>query len=237
MVKIYFFCVLLLFSFSGFAQKTLWSVGLSSGMYRYIGHSAAKGSFILHPVFVASYTNNPYGNQFGFCYGLAGGVERVTKQHWKFGAELAYEIVNSKIAITHVSLDFSNPPVTGNTQLRSSTLNCFPHLGYRIPIKKVNIDLTPGLDFTYIFNTKEWGKATDANGLKYTTEVDRTTIHFDVRLRMQLEANYKNWSSFVGYAAGLSNHMNGYVGGVNDAKSSMIRFGMKWTWSKKIQTL
>ena len=232
-MKIRWLLLSVLMGGSSIAQKTEWTAGFSSGLYKYSGPSAAKSSFIIHPVFVESYTNNPYGNKNGWCYGLLGGVSRINKKNWIIGAELAFEILRSKADITSIGLDFINIPATGSTSLESNTINGYSFGGYRFPIKSMSIDITGGFDFCYLIGTIEKGNATDTDGRNYSTSVDRTTIHFDIRPRIQLDWKYRQIGCYLGYAFGTSNHRKGYLGGVNETYGRLIRFGLKWKWTCK----
>lgn len=102
-------------------------------------------------------------------------------------------------------------------------------MGYRLPVNRLNIDFTGGLDIAYCINSKENGSATAKDGTKYKTDVDRENINFDIRPRIQIAANYEKTGVYIGYSLGLADYMGDYVGG-NFGKCyvSFLRFGLTY---------
>jgi len=216
-----------------YGQKTELKISLNSGLYSFAGQSAESSSFINSSDQTNSgYTNNPYGSQSGLCYGLSGNVKRVTKRNFIFGLDLGYEMLKSKVSINRISgftgtSTYEND-ASGQTFLNSNFINLNPFLGYRISTKLINIDITGGFDIGYILKTHENGNATAINGTKYTTSIDRKTIKWDIRPRVQISVDYKKTGLYLGYSFGLSNYMSGYIGGTFEAYSRIFRFGITY---------
>lgn len=216
-----------------YGQKTQFGVSINSGLFSFVGQSAESTSFInFSDQTNSGYTNNPYGSKSGFCYGLSGNIKRISKRNVIFGLDLGYEILRSKVTINKIS-GFTGTSTyeydaSGQTFLNSNFINLNPFFGYRISAKQINFDITGGLDIGYFLNTDEKGNATAINGTKYETSIDRKTLKWDKRLRVQLSVDYKKLGLYLGYSFGLSNYMNGYVGGTNEAYSRIFRFGMSY---------
>ncbi|RZJ52233.1 MAG: hypothetical protein EOO44_12460 [Flavobacterium sp.] len=216
-----------------YGQKNELRVSLDSGLFSFSGGSAEKTSSINAFSSDTGYTNNPYGAKNGLCYGISLNYKRVTKGNFVFGAGLGYENVSSKVAINAVneqliSSGINRVDATGKTTLDMNTINVNPFFGYRFNAEKLPIDLVAGFDFASILNSKECGDATDTNGMKYTTSVDRKTISTETRPRIQISTDYKKFGIYLGYSFGLNNYKEGYVGGVNEAYSKIFRFGLTY---------
>src|SRR5450755_842612 len=92
--------IALLFLTNTFGQKTEYGISLNSGLFSLAGRSAESTSFINFDNFINSgYTNNPFGSNVGFSYGLSGDLKRVSKKDWIIGFDLGYEYLRSKILI------------------------------------------------------------------------------------------------------------------------------------------
>ncbi len=216
-----------------YGQRTEYRVSLNSGLFSFVGESSEPTSFInFNDQTNSGYTNNPYGSKNGICYGLSGNIKRVSTRNFIFGLDLGYEILRSKVSINKIS-GFTGTSTyeydaSGQTFLNTNFINLNPFIGYRIPVKQINFDITGGLDFGYNLSTYEKGNATAINGTKYETSVDRKTIKWDIRPRIQISVDYKKLGLYIGYSFGLSNYMSGYIGGTNEAYSRIFRFGMTY---------
>lgn len=223
-----------------FAQKLEVTAGVYSGLFRYSGSSAEPVSFINASSPNLSgfdYTNNPYGNKAGVGFGLSGQAQLVSKGGFILGLQAAYEQLKSKISINQVYV--SNPilsspngaalSATGRTYLKNSTINLNPYLGYRIPFAGINMDVLGGMDFGLITNNRESGEARASDGQTYTTSIDRKNAKKDVRLRFGLAASLNRFGVTASYAHGLTNYMEGYIGGgKHEANSEVIRLGLSY---------
>jgi hypothetical protein len=244
MKKLFLTVTSLFFFIITYGQKTELSVSLNSGLFSFAGESSAPTSFInFNDQINSGYTNNPYGSKNGICYGLSGNIKRVSTQNFIFGLDLGYEMLRSKVSINKIS-GFTGTSTyeydaSGQTFLNTDFINLNPFIGYRIPVKQVNVDVTGGLDFGYNLRTHENGDATAINGTKYETSADRRTIKWDIRPRVQISASYKKLGVYIGYSFGLSNYVNDYNEGTdyyegtnhegtNEAYSRIFRFGMTY---------
>lgn len=216
-----------------YGQKTELRVSLNSGLFSFAGQSAVENSQInLYDQSNSGYTNNPYGSKNGFCYGVSLNLKRVTKNSIIYGIDFGYETLRSKVSLQKVagingtSTFVKN--VSGQTFLNINSLNLNPSVGYRFNLNKFPLDLVGGFDIGYILNTKEIGNATDADGIEYSTSLDRKTIKYDFRPRIQISTDYKKFGLYLGYSVGLPNYLEDYIGGVNEAYSRIIRFGITY---------
>jgi hypothetical protein len=218
------------------AQKIELKTSLNFGLFSFAGLSAESTSQINFSNFKqlgdVSYTNNPYGSKQGMSYGLSFDATKVTKKGFLFGADLGYEMLRSLITIDGINgFDGSKTyqvKATGQTFLNYHFINLFPHIGYRFSLNNIDFDVLGGFDINYCVKTLEKGNATDANGLEYTTLRDRKTISTDPRPRIQLNAKRSQFGIYVGYSQGEINYKDGYVGGVNECNSRLIRFGLTY---------
>lgn len=214
---------------TSYSQKTEFSVSLNSGLFSFRGESVQEyGFFYLAAENQNSYTN-PYGSKYGLSFGASIAVKRITKTKVLVGLDAGYEMLRSKTLIDYITYSVyssSITPATGHTYLNNSFINLLPYGGYRFSCRNVNIDLTGGFDIGFCTSAREKGKVTDSNGKKYESSLDRKTINTDVRARVQLAAYYTYWGVYAGYSRGLVNYMSGYDGGVNEAYSNVIRFGI-----------
>lgn len=216
-----------------YGQKTEFRASLNSGLFSFSCKSAETISFINYSDKTQTgYTNNPYGSKSELCIGLSGNIKRVSKKNFILGIDLGYEVLRSKIQINEISgytgsLTY-NYNATGQTFLNYNFINLHPFLGYRLSTNKINFDITGGLELGYCLNTKEDGKATALNGIKYETSVDRKTIKSDIRPRIQLATDYKKIGIYIGYSFGLANYKSGYIGGTNECYARLLRFGLTY---------
>lgn len=231
--------IFLLAAATAFAQKLEITAGAYSGLFSYGGKSASSFSFINSSSssnFSASYTNNPYGSKMGFGYGISAQAQLVAKGGFIVGLQAAYEQLRSKTDITQVyTIDNSLPGIApnfvtldanGSTALKNNIINLNPYVGYRIPFPKVKLDALVGTDVAFITGTREKGSAKASNGNTYTTDLDRSTIKTDLRLRFGLAATVNRLSFNASYALGVRNSMEGYIGGSPETHSRVIRIGL-----------
>ncbi len=220
-----------------FSQHAEISVGVNSGLFSFRGISAVDHSNINASDFSNGYTNNPYGTKSGLAFGISWDYKYVFKNNLLLGANLGYENLRSKVNINQVmvnTLSFPgsvviNESATGKTNLINNNINFFPYLGYRIPVKNLNLDISAGADVAFILSAKEKGSATATDNITYETSADRKTISTDFRPRIQLNAQYKKYGVYIGYSFGMVNYMKDYIGlGDYEAKSRMLRFGLTY---------
>lgn len=233
MKKIFCTTLSVLTMISVFGQKTEYRLCFTSGLFSFAGQSAESFSSISyeeHPN--SASTNNPYGSKQGLCYGISGNLKRISKRNFVFGIDLACERLRSKISISkingHNGTSTYSYSAKGKTFLAFSFINLEPFAGYRFALNSLSFDITGGVDFGYCLRANENGSATATNGLKYKTSADRKTITIDARPRLQLSADYKKFGAYVGYSLGQVNYKSGYIGGINDCYSRLLRFGVTY---------
>jgi hypothetical protein len=216
-----------------YGQKTELRVSLNSGLFSFTGQSAAEVSQInLNNQSNTGYTNNPYGSKNGLCYGVSLNVRRVTKNSIIYGIDFGYETLRSKISLNSINgFDGTatyQKEASGETFLNNKSLNLNPFGGYRFSINKFPLYLVGGFDIGYILDTREKGNATATDGIEYSTSLDRKTIKQDFRPRIQISTDYKKFGLYLGYSVGFVNYKEGYLGGINEAYSKIIRFGLTY---------
>ena len=215
-----------------FGQSNEYSFRLNTGLSNFSGASAESTERINYNLDKEEgYTNNPYGNKFGFSYGLSFNLTKVTKSNLRLGIDLGYEAIGSKIAIDGVFLRNNSVnetiSATGKTRLQSNLINLFPSIGYQISNSSYRVYLDVGFDIGYILNTTEKGiaKTTERD---YETNRDRGTINLDVRPRFQIGISKNKYGGYIGFSKGLVNYKTGFVGGTNETFINYIRFGLTY---------
>ncbi len=217
------------------AQKIELSVQSNAGMFHYTGISATDLSMVNYsiPSTDQSYTNNPYGKKYAFSFGAGLKASVVTNSGFLFGLQTDYEEFKSKVILfnyLYTSSSFypfsapaGNYDTVGHTYLVSHFINIGPYIGYRFKLKKISIDALPGMDIGLGLNTRERGEVTNRTKLTRKREDPPT----DIRLRIGTVVNYDRFSFNASYAKGLTNYMEGMVGGgPYEAKSELFRFGL-----------
>ncbi len=221
-------------SFS-YAQKTELAVQLNSGRMKFGGASASKTTFMSHAADLGphTYTNNPYGSKFGFAYGLAGQLQRVTAGNLLLGLQAGVETLQSRVEVervfsfrTYSSSLADSYETTGHTNLRSSFANMHPYLGYRVKAAAADIDITFGGDAGIGLGSREIGKATASSGEAFTTDSERTKPAFDFRPRVGVTAYHNQFGLSASYAHGLTNYQSGYDGGNPKTYARVVRLGV-----------
>lgn len=213
-------------------QKIEKIIALNSGLFSFYGKSAESTSSInYNEISLDGYTNNPYGTGRDLCIGLSVMIKKVTSKNFLFGIDLGYEKLQSSVRITQISLSSANMnrsiATHGKSRFKFNSINVFPFLGYRISNAKMKTDLSLGMEMGYLISAKDVGYASGFLEV-YRISHERSTINFDIRPRVQFTLNYKNFGFYTGYSLGLANFMSGYIDGVNDCYSNIIRFGVAY---------
>jgi hypothetical protein len=228
------------------AQKIEFSVQANSGLFHYGGKSAVAESYIHQgPFKLSNYTNNPYGNKNGFGYGVGLQGQFVSKSGFIAGLQAGYEVLKSKVDINGVLLYYTSydylPSASliaplpfdakGETYLKNKFINVSPYVGYRINLKKVNLDLMPGIDLGFGLSTYEKGKATTTEGSNTTVQTDlkRDKAPTDIRLKFGAALIYNRFGLTTSYAHGFTNYQSNIIGDTNfEAHSELMRFGVSY---------
>jgi hypothetical protein len=231
----------LLFLTQLYAQNIELSVQANSGLFHYSGNSAVSTSTIYEGATPQqNYTNNPYGSKNGFSYGGDVQAQYVSKSGFIAGIQTSYEVLRSNMAInsyypTSIPVLFYNistgptTPVKGQTFLQDQNIDLNPYIGYRLLIRKIKLDMMPGIDLGFNINSYDKGKATDNDGNVYRTNLKLPDAPTDVRLKLGVAATYKRFGITAAYLHGLTNlYKNMNVNGSDDAHSELLNFGITY---------
>jgi len=219
-----------------YGQKTNYIVQLNSGLFKFNGISVEGTEKInCNIIDEEGYTNNPYGNRPTLSYGISLGFTRIYKSNLRFGFDLSYEILKSKINIDGVWVynNIINETVNaiGQTYLNFNFVNAYPSIGYQHLVSNINIYIDIGIEYGYCIKAYEKGYA-KSNLREFKTRRDRKTISSDIRPRIQIGIEKNRIGGYIGYSKGLLNYKSGYIGGTNEAFSNMIRIGLKFQLNK-----
>jgi len=225
-----------------FAQKIEVSFGANSGLFHYSGNGTTSSSFINYsqPPF-NSYPNYSFGNKNGFSYAADVQGQYIAKCGFIAGLQAGYDILRSKADITAISGESNSmapgffietmTPVKGSSVVQNQFINLNPYVGYRLPLKKINIDLLIGFDLAFGVNSFERSSSTAADGTVYKTYVNYGKGEFDPRNRFGIVAYYKKFGVTASYAHGFINHSANLMNDspiVYTADSELIRFGVTY---------
>jgi len=213
-----------------YGQHTEISAHLTSGGMKYHGASATRRSGINVPDLAGerAYTNNPYGRQLAWSYGLAGQVQHVGARHSLVGVQAGYEVLRSRVQITVINTDTPPIAVTGHTTLSNQFINLHPFFGHRFTLKALDLDVTAGPEVGFLRGSREQGEAS-GYGASFVTDAERNHSNLDVRARVNVAVYYKRTGVSVGYSAGVSNYRTGYLGSPdNEAYSQVFRIGLAY---------
>ncbi len=209
------------------AQKSELRLVAGSGLFYFTGASATATTVLGY-----QHTYNPYGTGKGLCASLAINFRRISRSGFLFGLETGFELLRSKADIDLVYTNYHDSAVqyraSGSTALHNSFFNFSPYVGYRLPVKAVQADLSIGLDLAYCFRVKEVVNASDEAGNDYHFSRDLTAGNGDIRPRFQLSVAYRRYGVFGGYCFGIKNYKEGTVGGSADCTSQLTRFGITY---------
>ena len=226
----------LIFLTNVFGQKTEFRASLNSGFFSYTGLTATGTSSIYCAKYAKSgFTDNPYGDKSGLCYGFSFNFKRISRMDHFWGLDLGYEILRSSVSINKVyeyiatssnSFNVTNTfNATGLTFLNNSYINLDPFVGHRYKFKQINFDLTAGADMEFCLKSSEKGNATSTDGTKYTTSKIYGSIPIEIRPRIHLQVGYKKIGLYYGYSIGIArSYHNSYLG-YYKVPSNFIRFG------------
>ncbi len=229
-----------------FAQKIELSLQANLGLFHYSGNATTSTSFINSSGGTPPQgnTNNPYGNKNGFSYGGDIQAQYVSKSGFIAGVQGGYDVLRSIVDINSVYPQFAlfgpaesppPPPAKGQTALQTQNFNINPYLGYRLDLKKIKIDIMPGVDVSFNVNSYDKGSATTNDGTVYKVDNKLPKSPTDIRLRLGVAAWYKRFGLTAGYAHGLTNfasNLDVNAGGTStpapETHSELIRFGISY---------
>lgn len=230
------------------AQSFEFSAHVNSGLFHYSGASTAAQSYIIVANPSGNYTNNPYGNKNGVSYGASLQEQFTSKGGFIIGLQGGYDVVRSSIDITGVLepnyqyllyylpnyniFTTSQPsPAKGAQHLITQYVNINPYIGYRVNLKKVKLDLMPGIDLAFSTSSRDKATATTTTSMQQQTyKADRSLDALnDVRLRFGAAAMYRNFGIDASFAHGLTNEEGKLIGSPSyEAHEELIRFGLSY---------
>lgn len=214
------------------AQNTEYSIHLNSGLFSFGGESATRSSFIIvsDVATIDNYTNNPYGKEKTFSYGLAGQIQRISNRNFILGLQAGYEVLRSQVQITRVSGEFLEPPEvrSGQTTFTHEFIHLYPHVGQQFSINPFTVDFTLGPEFGFNLSSRENGEATTESDFNVKTDTERNDPGTDLRIRPALTVSYQNWGISAGYSFGLHNYSKDLIGGERKRYSRLIRVGVHY---------
>ncbi|QJX45691.1 hypothetical protein HMJ29_01555 [Hymenobacter taeanensis] len=218
---------------SAYAQKTEYSAHLTSGGLAYRGVSAVATTSIDLSGVAAGYgprTGNVYGKRLGLSYGAGAQVQRITRKNSLLGVQAGYEVLRSRVNITHVDLHkIDEYSAQGRANLATHFVNIHPYYGHRFRVKGVELDVTAGPEVGLMRKSREHSQAIYDNGSRVTTDVEQgVRPKADVRARVNVTAYYQRVGLSVGYAHGVTNYRKGYLGGTNDLFTQVFRAGLAY---------
>lgn len=217
-VLIAVFCLLTL---NALSQKFELSVQANSGVSYFRGPGVQSATFLSEGSSLNNgYTFAVYGNQQQVSYGFSFNAKAVITHNVIVGLQAGYDVLRSRVNLYNddrysASESFSgyySPPIGGYTTLTNQFINLNPYIGYRVNIKQVYIDFTPGLDIAFGLRGHEKGetKSNYGNISNYnstaTTDQNTDLPKQDYRLRFDIKAGFKKFGITAGYARGLTDY-------------------------------
>ncbi len=221
--------ILLLMGQFSFGQKGQITFSVNSGLFSFGGATASSTSFmnISDVNSISNYTNNPYGNNSGFSYGLSVHLQQLTRTKFIYGLQLSYESLSSKLKIDNAYGEITWTVRDGRTILTSNFINLFPSVGQRIKLfKGIDSDFLVGFDLGIGLSSKENYSLTTSQGQEISGSNERKIPNIDLRPRIEFINYYKKIGLSVGYSYGLTNYQSGLVGGDREAKGRYFRLGL-----------
>jgi len=226
------------------AQSFEFSAHVNSGLFHYSGASTAAQSYIVVADPSGNHTNNPYGNKNALSYGVALQEQFTSKGGFIIGLQGGYDILRSALDITGVleptyqyllyNTAFTVPqpsPAKGTQHLTTQYVNINPYIGYRVNLKKVKLDLMPGIDLAFSTSSRDKATATTTTQMQPQTYKANRSLDAlnDVRLRFGAAAMYRNFGIGASFAHGLTNDEGKLIGSPSyEAHEELIRFGLSY---------
>lgn len=212
-------------------QRTTYSVGLNSGLFRYTGDGASKISGITSAP--ATIREGIPGKKSGFSYEITLNAQRITRSRFLFGAELAWQSLQSRTTVVSQSPTIFSSffmYADGRTKLTSQYIALTPFAGYRLLDKKIKLDISTGLEIAGCVSRKEDIEATNLSSGEKLSGTNKVAKRSDCRVRLQLNTSLGRFGLTTGYAAGLSDFYPepDAMYFFPKARSSFIRLGLNY---------
>jgi len=209
-MKKYFLIILLVFIAAGVkAQSFEVSVQANGGSSGYVGKGTVSTTFLdgADPANHTGYPNGD-GNRQLFSYGADLQFQYTFKSSFILGLQTGYEVLGSKADINGVyDGNETETAATGYTEQHAGYVNINPYIGYRFKLKKVRLDVLPGLDLAFGAHESNTVNVTASDNTYYNAHTDNVYYHpsDDVRLRLGLAAYYQKFGITASYSHGLAN--------------------------------
>lgn len=221
-----------LVSLNTFAQKHEIGIGINTGYSFFRGSGSESTSFINDN----TYTNSPLGKKFMLSYGIGVDYKYVFRSNLLLGLEVAYEDLRTKVDIDgYTSYEPEIHPISGRTILHNYFLNASPLVGYRFNFGDFSLDALGGFDVAYSLDTEEKAKYRDLDGnkIQFTYGRKDSYIDLDIRPKIRLNANYKQYTVYASASFGLMDYYKDWDGSNDAAYLNTIRLGIQYRISYK----
>gem|GEM_PF-138592 len=224
--------IVLLVGLQTHAQSHEFGVGINTGYSFFGGSGSESHSFVIND----TYTNSPLGKELKLSYGLSVDYKYIFRNNIILGAEIAYEDLRTKVNINGYHEYGENHKSSGKTILHNYFLNGSPFVGYRFNLETFSFDILAGLDVAYSIDREEKVnyKKEDGRKKKFTKSRKDDYVDIDLRPRLQLNFNYKNYTLFTGASFGVMNYYKDWVGSDDVAYLNTIRLGFLYRFYKTI---
>ncbi|RYE00119.1 MAG: hypothetical protein EOP54_01350 [Sphingobacteriales bacterium] len=144
----------------GFAQKTELGVQINSGLFSFHGDRTKRNTYVSYndrDLTIGDSRSSGgigFGGKNGLNMGFGFNLKHITPAKVFFAAEAGFDYSKSRISINKMYWD-GEEPAKGKANLRFATIYLVPTVGYRLPVRHINIDLGLGVDVSRLINSSE----------------------------------------------------------------------------------
>ncbi|PZR25600.1 MAG: hypothetical protein DI535_17435 [Citrobacter freundii] len=191
------------------AQQTTYTAGLNSGWFYITSKNASNSTSIIASPTIRGEMMGPRKSSPEFSYEINGRIQRHTNSGFIYGAELAYQSLHSSVTINYItpfSYSSSLMQAGGKVKLNSNFITVSPYAGFRLLNKKINIDLSSGIEFAACVNRNEEINAKQLGTGDSYHAINTLRKNMDYRIRFQLVTSINRIGLTAGYASGLRNY-------------------------------
>lgn len=212
-----------------FSQKTEINVNVYSGLFNLMGKGATSTSavFINSYSAPANYTINPLGKKAGFSYAIEGQIQRKATSSILYGMGFGFEMLESRVAIDSLfenGIILNRYPATGHTKLKSTSISVNPYISKRFKTGNLTFDIQTGADAAFNISREEEAEVSYNNrSISFTNKINDPVI--DIRPRLQIKTQLKNYGLIVGYSLGVTNYEKDNN---RQVTSSFLRLGLSY---------
>jgi hypothetical protein len=232
MKRILPFLLLLISIISARAQTNEVAVQVSSGLFSYGGKSAsATSDLYISDIASQPYEiSKPFGTKSAFSYGLGIQAQHITKRNFIWGISAGYDQLSARTQIKNSLTMGGNFPVSnGKARQTTNSIHANPYFGYRIPVNKIKVDFTAGLNVAFI--TKSYNYVTfDGQSDFFAKKSENTRINTktDFGPVAGLAVSYKRLGVSASYIHGLINYQRMMDGANPEVYSRYLRLGISY---------